>query len=96
MGLPKKITFTETQKVTKNPLDAVASSLWHIYTLSYVCEETRQVTYKAWNELTKRGSDISLCKKAFEIIMDAPAVYRDEISDNFPPELWEMLEEKCT
>ena len=90
--LPKKIKVTIAQEKTTTPWDAFYDALNYIIVGKKCSAKARNIVTRAKGELCGTESLDECCKKAFILIRDEPIVYVDEISQHFPPELWELLD----
>ncbi len=94
MKLPKRITCTFTHQETLDPYTAFCKSISNFILHGNRSKNALKIARKANHELSQKGTDILVCKKAYDTIMDAPIVYVEEIFETFPPELEDLLDLK--
>ena len=91
-NLPKTIKVTISRQETTTPWDAFYDALNYILTNKK--GKIRKIAEKAKEKLCGNESINDCCKAAFAVIQDEPTIYTEMICDDFPPELWELLDKR--
>lgn len=93
MRLPTRIKYTVTEHRVRTPFDAFLDTL-HYLLKQKLSPATRKTVLSALGTLAKSQSMTKSCMEAFKVLRDLPITYVDEITEHFPPELWDLFDNR--